>query len=98
MRKLHLYFFYGVLGLALFSQILVTLVTESIWVKRNTTFNQEIASQDMLLAQRKRLENELAQISSLSDLEQEAELLGYQPIQSTIVVTSQKKLADSLIL
>lgn len=97
MRKLHLYFYYGVLGLAVFSQVVLTLVTESVWVKRNTTYNQEVSEQSLLLAQRKRLETELAQISSLTKLEQEAAILGYEPINSTIVVAGQIK-QDSLAL
>ncbi len=97
MRKLHLYFYYGVLGLAVFSQVVLTLVTESVWVKRNTTYNQEVSEQSLLLAQRKRLETELAQISSLTKLEQEAAILGYEPINSTIVIAEQIK-QDSLAL
>ncbi|OGJ16623.1 MAG: hypothetical protein A2632_00990 [Candidatus Pacebacteria bacterium RIFCSPHIGHO2_01_FULL_46_16] len=96
MRKIQLYFYYGVLGLTLMSQVLVTLVTESVWVKGNTAFNSKISTQDMLLAHKKRLENELAQISSLTDLELEAQVLGYQPIKSTVVVSNQTKLADSM--
>ncbi|NCN82915.1 MAG: hypothetical protein GW947_03010 [Candidatus Pacebacteria bacterium] len=97
MRKLYLYFYYGFLGLALFSQIVLTLVTESIWVKRNSTYNQQISEQSLLLAQRKRLETELAQMSSLTKLEQEAAILGYEPINATIVVAAQPK-QDSLAL
>ncbi|MDA1079318.1 MAG: hypothetical protein O2840_01350 [bacterium] len=97
MRKLHLYTYYGVLGLAVLSQVVLTLVTESVWVKRNTTFNQEVSEQNRLLAHRKRLETELAQISSLTKLEEEAVTLGYEPITATVLVAAQPK-QDSLAL
>ncbi|NCN06415.1 MAG: hypothetical protein GW946_01050 [Candidatus Pacebacteria bacterium] len=96
MRKIYLYTYYGLLGIALFSQVVNVLITESVWVRRNTSFNKAITTQDALISQRKRLENELARISSLTELEQESRLLGYEPINKTIVIANQTKLADTL--